>query len=79
MAFDLGAMTIDPLSSAYDPRPLIPYLKELNVPYLYEEQVKFSVYFFLVKRSAKCAILLWIKPFKHSFSVYSANAYIFVV
>jgi len=38
MAFDLGAMTIDPLSSAYDPRPLIPYLKELNVPYLYEEQ-----------------------------------------
>ena len=39
MAFDLGAMTIDPLSSAYDPRPLIPYLKELNVPYLYEEQV----------------------------------------
>ena len=39
MAFDLGAMTIDPQSSAYDPRPLIPYLKELNVPYLYEEQV----------------------------------------
>ena len=51
MAFDLGAMTIDPLSSAYDPRPLIPYLKELNVPYLYEEQVKFSVYlltFFII-------------------------------
>ena len=36
--FDLGALTIDPLSSAYDPRPLIPYLKELGVPYLYEEQ-----------------------------------------
>ena len=48
MAFDLGAMTIDPLSSAYDPRPLIPYLKELNVPYLYEEQVKFSVYFLYI-------------------------------
>ena len=29
---------IDPLSSAYDPRPLIPYCAELNVPYLYEEQ-----------------------------------------
>ena len=27
MSFELGAMTIDPLSSAYDPRPLIPYLK----------------------------------------------------
>ena len=38
MSFELGAMTIDPLSSAYDPRPLIPYLKELNVHYLYEEQ-----------------------------------------
>ena len=36
--FELGALTIDPLSSAYDPRPLIPYLAELNVPYLYEEQ-----------------------------------------
>ena len=38
MAFELGAMTIDPQSSAYDPRPLIPYLAELGVPYLYEEQ-----------------------------------------
>ena len=36
--FDLGALTVDPLSSAYDPRPLIPYLAELGVPYLYEEQ-----------------------------------------
>ena len=36
--FEIGALTIDPLSSSYDPRPLIPYLKELGVPYLYEEQ-----------------------------------------
>eukprot|EP00095_Tigriopus_kingsejongensis_P008560 snap_masked-scaffold548_size139981-processed-gene-0.14 protein:Tk08560 transcript:snap_masked-scaffold548_size139981-processed-gene-0.14-mRNA-1 annotation:"PREDICTED: uncharacterized protein LOC100175538" len=36
--FELGAVTVDPLSSAYDPRPLIPYLKTLGVPYLYEEQ-----------------------------------------
>ena len=36
--FELGALTVDPLSSAYDPRPLIPYLAELGVPYLYEEQ-----------------------------------------
>ena len=38
MAFQLAAMTIDPQSSAYDPRPLIPYLAELAIPYLYEEQ-----------------------------------------
>lgn len=31
-------MTVDPRSSAYDPRPLIPYLAALGVPYLYEEQ-----------------------------------------
>ena len=36
--FDLGGLTIDPQSSSYDPRPLIPYLAELGVPYLYEEQ-----------------------------------------
>ena len=38
ITFELGALTVDPLSSAYDPRPLIPYLAELGVPYLYEEQ-----------------------------------------
>ena len=36
--FEIGALTVDPQSSAYDPRPLIPYLAELGVPYLYEEQ-----------------------------------------
>ena len=36
--FVLGALTIDPHNFAYDPRPLIPYLAELGVPYLYEEQ-----------------------------------------
>ena len=36
--FRLGACTVDPLSSAYDPRPLIPYLASLGVQYLYEEQ-----------------------------------------
>ncbi|KAG8224975.1 hypothetical protein J437_LFUL003353, partial [Ladona fulva] len=36
--FVLGAATVDPGSSAYDPRPLIPYLKYLGVPYFYEEQ-----------------------------------------
>ncbi|KAF4523112.1 hypothetical protein B566_EDAN003126 [Ephemera danica] len=36
--FTLGAATVDPGSTAYDPRPLIPYLKALGVPYFYEEQ-----------------------------------------
>ncbi|KAI3379273.1 hypothetical protein SNEBB_010898 [Seison nebaliae] len=36
--FELGALTIDPQSADYDPSPLKLYLKELNVPYLYEEQ-----------------------------------------
>ncbi|XP_063236330.1 uncharacterized protein LOC134538770 isoform X2 [Bacillus rossius redtenbacheri] len=36
--FLLGAATVDPGSSAYDPRPLVPYLEALGVHYLYEEQ-----------------------------------------
>uniref|UniRef100_A0A8D9FGV6 tRNA 2-thiocytidine biosynthesis protein TtcA n=1 Tax=Cacopsylla melanoneura TaxID=428564 RepID=A0A8D9FGV6_9HEMI len=36
--FTLGAATVDPGSTAYDPRPLIPYLASLGVHYLYEEQ-----------------------------------------
>lgn len=38
ISFTLGAATVDPLSAAYDPRPLIPYLASLGVPYLYERQ-----------------------------------------
>ncbi|XP_076344944.1 uncharacterized protein LOC143244342 isoform X2 [Tachypleus tridentatus] len=36
--FHLGAVTVDPGSSSYDPRPLKGYLHALGVPYLYEEQ-----------------------------------------
>lgn len=36
--FKFGAVTVDPMSAAYDPRPLIPYLEKLGVPYLYEQQ-----------------------------------------
>ena len=36
--FNFGAVTVDPMSSAYDPRPLIPYLEQLGVDYLYEQQ-----------------------------------------
>jgi selenocysteine lyase/cysteine desulfurase/tRNA(Ile)-lysidine synthase TilS/MesJ len=37
-SFEIGAVTVDPLSPSYDPRPLIPYLEQLGVHYLYEEQ-----------------------------------------
>lgn len=36
--FHLGAITVDPGSSLYDPRPLKKYLAALGVPYFYEEQ-----------------------------------------
>lgn len=36
--FELGAVTIDPGSSAYDPSPLKSYLASLEVPYYYEQQ-----------------------------------------
>ncbi len=31
-------MTIDPQTSAYNPRPLIDYIAALKMPYFYEEQ-----------------------------------------
>ncbi|CAI5445360.1 unnamed protein product [Caenorhabditis angaria] len=36
--FELGAITIDPGSSEYNPRPLIEYCRSLNIDYFYEEQ-----------------------------------------
>lgn len=38
VTFSLGAVTIDPGSSSYNPRPLIPYLNALGIPYYFEEQ-----------------------------------------
>ena len=38
ISFEFGAVTVDPMSSAYDPRPLIPYLEQLGVEYFYEQQ-----------------------------------------
>ncbi|XP_065205688.1 uncharacterized protein LOC135835380 isoform X2 [Planococcus citri] len=37
VTFTFGAVTVDPGSPAYDPRPLIPYMHALGVHYLYEE------------------------------------------
>lgn len=36
--FHLAAATVDPLSSAYDPRPLQPYLRQLGVTHFLEAQ-----------------------------------------
>ncbi len=36
--FELGAVTVDPQTSSYDPHPLIEYLAALKLPYFYEEQ-----------------------------------------
>uniref|UniRef100_A0A9J2QCJ6 tRNA(Ile)-lysidine/2-thiocytidine synthase N-terminal domain-containing protein n=1 Tax=Ascaris lumbricoides TaxID=6252 RepID=A0A9J2QCJ6_ASCLU len=36
--FRLGAITVDPGSTAYNPRPLIEYCRSLNIDYFYEEQ-----------------------------------------
>jgi hypothetical protein len=39
--FSIGAATVDPGSSAYDPSPLKIYMKELDVEYFYEVQGTF--------------------------------------
>ncbi len=37
-AFEIGAVTVDPMTVSFDPRPLIPYMAALGVPYHYEQQ-----------------------------------------
>ncbi|KAK2725819.1 hypothetical protein QYM36_000332 [Artemia franciscana] len=37
--FEIGAVTVDPGSSSYDPSSLIPYMRQLGIPYYYEKQV----------------------------------------
>ena len=38
IAFDLAAITIDPLVGGFDPAPLVPYLAALGVPYFVERE-----------------------------------------
>lgn len=38
ITFTMGAVTVDPKHSGFDPSPLIPYMKSLGVPYFFEEQ-----------------------------------------
>ena len=42
--FSLGAVTVDPGSASYNPRPLIPYLAALGVTYFFEEQGKLRIH-----------------------------------
>uniref|UniRef100_A0A8R1E1N5 Aminotransferase class V domain-containing protein n=1 Tax=Caenorhabditis japonica TaxID=281687 RepID=A0A8R1E1N5_CAEJA len=37
-SFQLGAITVDPGSAEFNPRPLIDYCRKLNIDYFYEEQ-----------------------------------------
>ena len=47
--FTLGAVTVDPMTSSYDPSPLKAYLAALQLPYLYEEQSKWRLFVYLVE------------------------------
>ena len=38
ISFEVGVVTVDPQSDAFDPSPLIPYLKSLDVPYFYQSE-----------------------------------------
>ncbi|XP_069131518.1 uncharacterized protein [Argopecten irradians] len=38
LSFEFGAVTVDPQTPSYDPRPLKAYLASLGVPYFYESQ-----------------------------------------
>ncbi|HQS03094.1 MAG: tRNA 2-thiocytidine(32) synthetase TtcA [Halothiobacillus sp. 24-54-40] len=38
IAFDLAAITIDPLVGGFDPAPLVPYLAALGIPYFVERE-----------------------------------------
>ena len=37
-SFEIGAVTVDPMTVSFDPRPLIPYMAALGVTYHYEQQ-----------------------------------------
>ena len=38
VVFEMGAVTVDPMTPTFNPAPLIPYLAELGVPYFFERQ-----------------------------------------
>lgn len=38
VSFELGAVTIDPMSDGFDPAPLIPYMESLGIPYFFRRE-----------------------------------------
>ena len=40
ISFELGAVTVDPMTPSYDPSPLIKYCAALGVPYAFEQQCR---------------------------------------
>ncbi len=55
ITFDIGAVTVDPGTDAFDPSPLIPYMKKLGVPFFYEDQNKIFVWAEHKNPSSICA------------------------
>ena len=55
--FELAAVTVDPQSSQYDPRPLIPYLRKLGVNYYYEVQGEVGIMCLIMSRAQRELLL----------------------
>jgi selenocysteine lyase/cysteine desulfurase/tRNA(Ile)-lysidine synthase TilS/MesJ len=53
--FEIGACTVDPQSSDYDPSPLKEYLAELEIPYFYESQPLLEMAAECMKKPSICA------------------------
>lgn len=68
ISFTLGAVTIDPQSGSFDPKPLIPYLEQLGVPYFYREEPIFSLAEEKMDNNSYCAFCARMKRG----SIYSA-------
>eukprot|EP01124_Arcella_intermedia_P028557 TRINITY_DN5829_c0_g1_i1.p1 TRINITY_DN5829_c0_g1~~TRINITY_DN5829_c0_g1_i1.p1 ORF type:complete len:984 (+),score=237.70 TRINITY_DN5829_c0_g1_i1:216-2954(+) len=58
--FEIGATTVDPQTISYDPTPLIPYVKQLGVPYYYQSQGLIE----LAKETCPTSICAWCSRMK---------------
>ncbi len=65
--FEIAAVTMNPNFPGFDPRPLIPYMKTLGVPYFFESQE-------LMEAAQACdpdSICSWCSRMKRLFSSFS--------
>ena len=59
ISFELGAVTVDPMTPSYDPSPLIKYCAALGVPYAFEQQCRcIFIAQLLIRRGSKGFLLL---------------------